>query len=390
MKDLKNLFIPCEENKFKPDFLERASIGVMLVLILLSFAIANIQSLIWIGSDWMVSTILPAVIVDLTNDERSGEKLNLLKRSDVLDAAAKLKAEDMAENEYFAHNSPTGVTPWHWFDQVSYNFIYAGENLAVHFTDSSEVVEAWMKSPLHRENIMNGTYAEIGVGTAKGMYKGVPTIFVVQLFGTLSSIPKASAEVVVVPPIVTEPIATTAPQTLATETNEEGNVLSENIAVEENEIAALDLVASANTSDVYTFSEASAQEAPVPAEEPVEVYETFVTEGTNNTSVMYSDLATTSRLGAPGFMEIFDEGSSKSGGTTELNPLTQTMTQSGLWLQIVYAILAFVVVFALLLSILVEWRRQHPIQIVYAGGLLAVMALLFHVHTLLTHGVLIV
>ena len=37
----------------------------------------------------------------------------------------------MAKNEYFAHTSPTGITPWYWLSQVDYNFIYAGENLAV-------------------------------------------------------------------------------------------------------------------------------------------------------------------------------------------------------------------------------------------------------------------
>jgi hypothetical protein len=181
---LKDLFIPHEGNKFRPDFLERLSVGIMLVLILLSFAMANLQSLLWISSDWLVSTILPAVIVDLTNDERNSEKIGTLTRSALLDKAANLKARDMAENEYFAHYSPTGVSPWYWFDQAGYNYLHAGENLAVHFTDSSDVLRAWMDSPSHRANIMNGDYVEIGIGTAKGEYKGQPTIYVVQLFGT--------------------------------------------------------------------------------------------------------------------------------------------------------------------------------------------------------------
>ena len=51
-----------------------------------------------------------------------------------------------------------------------------------------DVVDAWMKSPTHRANIMNGNYTEIGVGTAKGTYKGTPTVFVVQFFGTPKNI----------------------------------------------------------------------------------------------------------------------------------------------------------------------------------------------------------
>ncbi len=181
---LKTLFIPCAENSFRPDFLERMSATIMLVLMILSFSIANLQALLWIGSDWMVSTVLPATIVDLTNNERSELQLGTLTRNTKLDRAAKLKAEDMAEHSYFSHYSPTGVSPWHWFDKVNYVYLHAGENLAVHFNDSSDVIDAWMDSPLHRANIMDGKYTEIGVGTARGEFGGVPTVFVVQLFGT--------------------------------------------------------------------------------------------------------------------------------------------------------------------------------------------------------------
>ena len=125
-----------------------------------------------------------AVIVDLTNENREESHVGLLERSTVLDEAARQKAEHMAEGSYFAHNSPDGVTPWYWFDKVGYQYAYAGENLAVHFTDSGEVVKAWMDSPGHRANILSEDYREIGIGTAKGEYQGFPTVFVVQMFGT--------------------------------------------------------------------------------------------------------------------------------------------------------------------------------------------------------------
>ena len=56
----RKLFIPHEENGFRPDFLERFSIGIMLVLVLLTFAMANIQALFWVSSDWLVSSVLPS------------------------------------------------------------------------------------------------------------------------------------------------------------------------------------------------------------------------------------------------------------------------------------------------------------------------------------------
>ena len=151
---------------------------------MVSFAMTNIQSLVWQSSDWLVGTVLPAVVVDKTNDARAKLDEEPLRRSAILDEAARLKAEDMAKNNYFAHYSPSGVSPWHWFDEVGYVYAYAGENLAVHFTDSKAVVEAWLNSPTHRANIANAQYQEIGVGTALGEYEGFDTVFVVQLFGT--------------------------------------------------------------------------------------------------------------------------------------------------------------------------------------------------------------
>lgn len=382
---LKNLFIPSPENGYKPNFLERMSAGIMLVLILLTFALANLQALLWIGSDWMSSSILPAVIVDLTNEERGDQSLQTLRRNSVLDEAARLKAEDMAKYEYFAHYSPTGVSPWHWFDEVAYDFVHAGENLAVHFTDSGEVVEAWMESPSHRANILNSNYIEIGVGTAKGSYKGFPTIFVVQLFGT--------------PALRAEPVEAVAGVDAAASKN----VTLETVAIpaETNEATTTDAIAQATFETLPKNTPKQAESNPVPVPvlvptsteplpdtTPIGTQESPVTnEATqqNESVVMYSDLATTSRPGIPASVEDVPPNS-----TPQTTVLERTMTQSSAWLQILYGILAFIVIVALILSIVIEWRKQNPLQIAYAGGLLAVMALLFHIHTTLTSGVTII
>ena len=89
----------------------------------------------------------------------------------------------MARYSYFAHSSPTGITPWYWFTKSGYRFIYAGENLAINFSDSGAVNQAWMNSPGHRSNILNINFTEIGIATAEGMYQGQPTTYVVQMFG---------------------------------------------------------------------------------------------------------------------------------------------------------------------------------------------------------------
>ncbi len=135
-----------------------------------------------------LAAVISAALVELANEDRSQQDLGTLAVSPVLVAAAQAKANDMAEKGYFAHISPAGVDPWFWMREEGYAFTYAGENLAVNFSDSEDVENAWMNSPGHRANILNGRFTEIGVATAVGEYKGHKTTFVVQMFGTPRSI----------------------------------------------------------------------------------------------------------------------------------------------------------------------------------------------------------
>lgn len=181
-------FIPSEANDFQPHFLR---IRFALLLLAFIFTIEGFflaHTLFILPNSNYFAAIFATVLVDETNSTRSNEKLGQLRTNPVLERAAQLKADDMAANGYFAHNSPDGKTPWYWFEQVGYNYAAAGENLAVNFTDSKDVTEAWLASPTHRANIMNANYTEIGIATAKGKYKGKDAIFVVQEFGRPSLI----------------------------------------------------------------------------------------------------------------------------------------------------------------------------------------------------------
>ncbi len=133
------------------------------------------------------ASVLATVLVDLTNGDRTQNSLTALTLSPALTAVAQAKANDMAAKSYFAHISPEGIDPWHWFTQEGYAFDYAGENLAVDFSESSDVERAWMNSPTHRENILNPKFTEIGIAIAEGTYRGRRTTFVAQVFGTPSS-----------------------------------------------------------------------------------------------------------------------------------------------------------------------------------------------------------
>ena len=133
-----------------------------------------------------VAAVVSAILVDLANGDRVEGGLDELAINPILVAVAQAKANDMAMSGYFAHVSPKGTDPWHWFQEEGYEYEHAGENLAIDFSDSSDVERAWMNSPTHRNNILSGNFTEIGIATAQGMYQGRETTFVVQAFGAPS------------------------------------------------------------------------------------------------------------------------------------------------------------------------------------------------------------
>jgi hypothetical protein len=122
-------------------------------------------------------------VVKQTNDVRTKNGIGRLTLDPLLTRAAQAKAEDMAAHGYFAHKAPDGRMPWDWIESVGYQFLAAAENLAVGYPTDADLVSAWMESEGHRHNLLNQKYTDIGIGVARGKYKGQDTIFVVQMFG---------------------------------------------------------------------------------------------------------------------------------------------------------------------------------------------------------------
>ena len=179
---LKNYFIPHPGNEHRPHILRIKAILYILVASLF-VELLFLAHITVIKQTGLLAEIISSVLVEQTNVNRTTLGINELRVNPILEAAAKLKATDMATRSYFAHTSPEGLTPWSWLEAVGYSFLTAGENLAVNFVDSEDVTNAWMASPSHKANIVNGNFTEIGVATAKGTYKGKDAIFVVQFFG---------------------------------------------------------------------------------------------------------------------------------------------------------------------------------------------------------------
>lgn len=215
----------------KTPYVMEGMAGFFAILILGLFGLSAVDHyLLRSGS---LASVVSAVLVELTNDDRGASELGGLTISPVLAAAAQAKADDMAMKGYFAHISPDGKDSWYWFKQEGYAFTYAGENLAVDFSDSIDVERAWMNSPTHRDNILNGNFKEIGIATAQGTYKGRPTTFVVQMFGT-PSISEASLAV----RTATLPEEPTAPAFAAAEPEPASNVAGSAAAPEATGIEA--------------------------------------------------------------------------------------------------------------------------------------------------------
>lgn len=208
----KNSFVPHDGNDNQPHVLRLETTVTLLSLTLLIEVVFLAQALFVLPSSHYFSSIVANALIGLTNTERTASHDAALADSPLLDKAASLKAEDMAAHGYFAHTSPDGKTPWYWFAQVGYQFSYAGENLAVNFVDSQDVMNAWMQSPAHRENILDARFTQIGVGVAQGTYEGRSAVFVVQLFGTPAPAAQAVAEESTLVPIGG---AETAPQPVA-------------------------------------------------------------------------------------------------------------------------------------------------------------------------------
>lgn len=120
-------------------------------------------------------------IIRETNKQRNAP----LRENQLLNSIALFKAQDMLTNQYFAHTSPSGKEAKDLADNFNYDYIVIGENLAMGtFKNDAELVNDWMNSPGHRENIVSDKYTEIGVGIVEGIYEDQNVWVAVQIFGT--------------------------------------------------------------------------------------------------------------------------------------------------------------------------------------------------------------
>ncbi len=179
---VKYFVLPTEDNGYKSRFLQSKFLmyGVVLLLVLkitTTFITINLPYNVFFAN------ITESTLENFVNQTRQSIGLKPLAQNSKLDQAAQLKAQNMVQNNYFNHTSPSGISPWFWFVKAGYNYKYAGENLAIGFFDSQEVYNAWLNSASHKANIVNPNYTEVGTAVLDGFGPN-NTIVVVQEFGS--------------------------------------------------------------------------------------------------------------------------------------------------------------------------------------------------------------
>lgn len=181
---LRHLFLPHHSNNHRARVLHIDALFLYAVaLVFFQFAVSYIHekypNVLGYATDIHVEQLLAD-----TNAKRQEAGLAPLQLNAELSQAAAAKASDMFAKGYWAHQSPDGKSPWDFIVGAGYHYTVAGENLAKNFNDSIGVVNAWMNSPSHRENILKPSYHDIGFAVVNGVLAGEETTLVVQMFGT--------------------------------------------------------------------------------------------------------------------------------------------------------------------------------------------------------------
>lgn len=208
---LRHLFFPHESNNQRAKLLHPSSWGLIIGLFTLFQLAINQVTMNYPQVLGYASQIAPETVIKLTNLKRQENGLLPLQTNSELSAAAAQKAADMFARNYWAHVSPIGTQPWYFITQAGYTYRYAGENLARDFSEAQAIVDAWMASPSHRDNLLNSHYQDIGIAVVDGTFDGRDTTLVVQMLGTkLSAVPSLTqGAVTIVKPVQAASVTST-------------------------------------------------------------------------------------------------------------------------------------------------------------------------------------
>ncbi len=167
MSKLKNFFVPTPSNNYRAHLVSNGALAMYaLLLIVLNFAAGSFQV------QKVFALFSESEIVAQHNQQRAKVGLPPLTVNPTLEQSARAKGEAMLKADCWSHYCPNGKSPWDFFKAAGYDYLYAGENLAEGFSSSDAMMNAWMNSQTHRENILKPEFTEIGVAIVIGDYQG--------------------------------------------------------------------------------------------------------------------------------------------------------------------------------------------------------------------------
>jgi len=137
------------------------------------------------------SDITRTTVLEQMNARRLAALVPPLRHDARLDLAAEDRMRDMEDQAYWAHTSPDGRSPFEWLLPRGYDYWFAAENLAAGFETAEVLVDGWMESEGHRDNIMSPMFQECGIAIIEGGTKGKSTgKSIVVLFGRVKFEPQ--------------------------------------------------------------------------------------------------------------------------------------------------------------------------------------------------------
>ncbi|NOR88911.1 MAG: hypothetical protein GQ524_01530 [Anaerolineales bacterium] len=107
---------------------------------------------------------LESSLIQLINQERQSRGIGTLSQQSQLAAAARIHSEDMACNDFVSHTGSDGSLPWDRARAQGYSYSAIAENIFAGSSSAQSIFNGWMNSSGHRDNMLNPTYTEIGVG----------------------------------------------------------------------------------------------------------------------------------------------------------------------------------------------------------------------------------
>lgn len=180
MGKITRFFIASPENNYRPPVLSyKAFLIYGLILLLLRLFLGTLPA--------KSAAVESSTLMQLINQERVRRNLSSLFTHRSLVTAATQKSQDMIDRDFFAHVDPDGNYVWTRIVAAGYTpYQILGENLAIDFSTSEGMVQAWIDSPSHRANLLHPDFVDQGLAALYGDYQGRFTNLTTSLFGKLA------------------------------------------------------------------------------------------------------------------------------------------------------------------------------------------------------------